>query len=201
MTSVAIPDRELWEKRPRESFKAFAAFAVYRDLGPERTLPKTTAALSGKPGLEMIQKWSAANDWIERAEAYDLYIDRRLREQREGDIVQAERNERAIGLSLQRVAAQRIQGRGVLGEEGFIAALSPGELTPQDVARFATEGIRIRRLSDGQATDLLKGSIMVAPAELERVVRAVIEQALPLIPEELHERFISGVLAIPGTRA
>lgn len=197
---VQIADRELWEKLPTETAKAWAAFVMFRDLGTERSLPKTVGALKGKPGIEMIQTWSARHHWFDRAEAYDLHLDRRRREARESVIEQAERAERGLGLALERLAFERIQGRGAPGEDGYIPALDPGELDPAAVARFSAEGVRIRRLSDGQPTDLLKGAFMIAPAEAERLLRSVIEAALPLIPEELHERFIATVQTIAGER-
>jgi hypothetical protein len=193
---VMPPGRELWEKIPRESFKAWAAFVMFRDLGPERNLPKTVEALNGKPGLSMIETWSAKNHWFARAEAYDIYLDRKRRAARESEQEQAERVERGGALMLERIAMQRINGVGDPLEDGYVPPLSPAELSPQDTARFFAEGVRIRRLSDGQPTDLLKGAFMIAPADAERMVRGVIEAALPLIPEELHERFISQVKAI-----
>jgi hypothetical protein len=202
MSEATVPavrsEREPWEKRPRESYKAFNAFAVFRDLGPERTLPKVAAAV--KKSISMIQQWSSRHDWLERADAYDLYVDRRLREQRETDIEEATRIERTAGLSLQRVALERIRGKGREGEDDFVPPLNPTELTAQDVARFLAEGVRIRRLSDGQPTDMIRGAFLIAPAEMERVVREMIELALPLIPEELHERYILGCQAIGASR-
>lgn len=71
-----------WEKLPGESAVAYRAFAVFRDLGPGRTLREVAAVLYGEgyrlgtrrvPGR--LKQWSADNDWVERAQALDARDD------------------------------------------------------------------------------------------------------------------------------
>lgn len=73
-----------WEMLESETSKQFAAFVVYRDLGPTRTLRAATQirygisdkdwpAASGKKRL--VERWSAANKWVQRAEEYDRWTD------------------------------------------------------------------------------------------------------------------------------
>ena len=54
----------LFEQQPREGSKAFAAFKLYLDMGPERSL----AAVARKLGVSKttVAKWSRRNHWQER---------------------------------------------------------------------------------------------------------------------------------------
>lgn len=73
-----------WERQPKETEAAYVAFCAYRDLGVDRSL---SAAYSdaGKRAPGQWAKWSSANIWVARAEAYDDYLEaevRRLRERK-----------------------------------------------------------------------------------------------------------------------
>lgn len=64
-----------WQKREDETSKAFAAFTVYRNMGPERSLDKVRQELGRPSGYTRhLEKWSSEHDWVERAEAYDESI-------------------------------------------------------------------------------------------------------------------------------
>jgi hypothetical protein len=58
----------VFEQQPRESAKAFAAFKLYLDIGPERSL----AAVGEKLGKSkvMMEKWSRKYDWPARVAAH-----------------------------------------------------------------------------------------------------------------------------------
>lgn len=49
---------EIWERQPRESSKAYAAFCVYRDLGPERSLEKVRQNLDKPRSRKWLGDWS-----------------------------------------------------------------------------------------------------------------------------------------------
>jgi hypothetical protein len=67
---------QAWEQMPRESAPAFAAFAVYQDLGRERSLRKVAGQL-GKQ-TSQIERWSQTWRWVSRARAYDHEFDRQV---------------------------------------------------------------------------------------------------------------------------
>jgi hypothetical protein len=79
-----------WERQPHESQKAYLAYLVYRDLGPQRSLD--AAALTRQGGQQVgkraatshVFRWSSAWRWVERAASWDAYL------QRERDQVAAE---------------------------------------------------------------------------------------------------------------
>ena len=62
----------MFEQLPRETSKAFAAFRVYLELGPQRSLALTAAKLGkSKP---MMEKWSRKYDWPGRVAAHAGHV-------------------------------------------------------------------------------------------------------------------------------
>ncbi|HOX59061.1 MAG TPA: hypothetical protein P5205_17890 [Candidatus Paceibacterota bacterium] len=61
-----------FEKQPRESDKAFAAFSLYLSQGPERS----TAAVATKlaKSEQLVRRWSAKFGWTERVAAYGAHL-------------------------------------------------------------------------------------------------------------------------------
>ncbi|TAL08417.1 MAG: hypothetical protein EPO02_13110 [Nitrospirae bacterium] len=74
-----------WGRLPGESSQAFAAFVIYRDLGPHRSLDK--AYKVRKPDAAKFSgiwsDWQAEHRWLERAQAYDDHCDAEKRKVRE----------------------------------------------------------------------------------------------------------------------
>ena len=69
---------EPWERQENESPQSFGAFAEYRDMGADRSIPKVAQKCTKNESL--IKRWSAANGWVKRAEAWDNEQDRLTRE-------------------------------------------------------------------------------------------------------------------------
>ena len=65
---MALP----FEQQPRESAKAFSAFKIYLELGPQRSL----AAVGQKLGksLVLIERWSSRWHWAERVAAHAAHL-------------------------------------------------------------------------------------------------------------------------------
>lgn len=61
-----------FERQPKESAKAFAAFSAYFGLGPDRTL-SAAAAKVGK-SKRMMEKWSRRWNWPGRLTAQAAYV-------------------------------------------------------------------------------------------------------------------------------
>lgn len=67
-----IPTPLSWQvPAAHESDKAWAAFCRYRDQGGSRSLVRVGQEL-GKSRV-LIERWSAAFDWVERVRAYDAH--------------------------------------------------------------------------------------------------------------------------------
>lgn len=71
--------RPPWDPLDREGGKAYAAFTLYRDLGPsDRSINRVVS--EGKCSRGQAGEWSGKYKWVERARAFDLYVDQRQRE-------------------------------------------------------------------------------------------------------------------------
>jgi len=75
----------LYDRQPGETTKAYEAFTVYRDLGMGRTLERVSATL--QKSVTMLGRWSSQYRWIERAAAYDDYIEAQARKKNERDAI------------------------------------------------------------------------------------------------------------------
>lgn len=72
-----------WERLPAETARAYAAFVVYRDLGPGRSLAVAYGAWRRANGVAgdaakaagYWQEWSSTHGWVARAAAYDAHLD------------------------------------------------------------------------------------------------------------------------------
>lgn len=66
----------IWDKREDESAKAYEWFCRYRDMGPDRSHEKLNQKYSeGVSKRSLTLRWSSKYAWVERAEAYDAYLD------------------------------------------------------------------------------------------------------------------------------
>lgn len=62
-----------YDRQSEESAKAYEAFALYRDMGIERSTDAVARQLRKSSAL--IQRWSSLYRWVERVAAWDAYID------------------------------------------------------------------------------------------------------------------------------
>jgi hypothetical protein len=67
-----------WERLPKESARAYAAFCAYRDLGAERSIDaagtQQLGSRSRKRAPRTWFKWSRRFHWVKRAEAWDAHL-------------------------------------------------------------------------------------------------------------------------------
>jgi hypothetical protein len=61
-----------WDRAPKEPPKAYAHFTIYRDLGPERTLNKTSTVCGVTEGS--LQQESARWNWTDRCDQWDAHV-------------------------------------------------------------------------------------------------------------------------------
>lgn len=139
-----MANRQPWDILTGENPRQFAAFTLYRDLGPERTFEMVRRETGYGQGsfTRMYKKWN----WKERALAWDLYLDR----QRQGLVKNASHNmsqrQAGLGRRMQTLAEKRIAQ--IEQSDELINSLSV-----TDAVRLASEGVRIERLAEGETTD------------------------------------------------
>ncbi len=136
---------EIWERQKDESNKAYHIFCIYRDMGPNRSLEKTRQKI-GKPAgyIRWLHTWSSKYDWVTRAQAYDDYIERKKREEKEKAILEMAERHARLAMAFQQRVAQRLQ------------EIDPAELSPADMARWLDIATKLERLSRGEPTEIEK---------------------------------------------
>lgn len=94
-----------WERQPGEGSAAWAAFLVYRNAGPGRSLTKTCTALGR--ARNTIAEHSARWKWNARAIAFDQWMDREATAAAVDVRREARARQARAALALQNVAMQR----------------------------------------------------------------------------------------------
>lgn len=142
---------EIWERQPGESSKAYAAFCVYRDLGPERSLEKALQNLSKKRAKWQLWQWSSKHNWVARCQAYDDYIERRKREEKEKAILEMAERHARLAVAFQQKVVERLR------------ELDPYQLSPSDLVKWLDVATKLERLSRGEPTEIGKQEVTLPP--------------------------------------
>ena len=132
------PGFDLWDRWKAEPSRAWAAFQLWRDMGPGRTSGGMT-----KCGFS--HKWVAAQKrewkWEDRAAAFDAWNDRQLAIANAQERVEMAKRQAMLGLGMQAMA------------EAGMAHLDPATFTTRDVTALADVGVKIERLARGVGTE------------------------------------------------
>jgi hypothetical protein len=140
MTTTA----NLWERQPGEPDKAFAAFVAYRDAGRARSLDAVGRLVHGaqtgrkRGSTGRVRAWSSRWRWVERAQAYDLHLDRLARGAREEEVRRLQEKHK---LQLRHLFNQAIKA----GQN-----IDPDKMTIEEVFRLTERLIYLERLVHGQ---------------------------------------------------
>lgn len=182
------PDpHEAYDRRPRESARAFSNFQRWRDLGPNRTIRKLHASIAASgdpaPNMRQLEEWSRIHDWLDRAAMWDEHVDRETRAE-QLDAIKGMRLEHArLGAAV--VAKARVK----------LEALDASTLSVREAAVLFELGVKIERLSRGETTEEIgvRGETGIA-----RVGRDLVDAALAADPSLAMK---AGDLAIEMARA
>ncbi|GAA1919621.1 hypothetical protein [Streptantibioticus ferralitis] len=137
-----------WERQSGESPQAFEAFAVYRDLGPARSVTKVAQELDKSRTL--LGRWSRQYAWVMRAAAYDREQDRLfVAEQKQARRDVARRHAKL---------AQAFLGKAI----ARLQALDPRELTPGELLRYFQVAAEVERRAAGEE---LSGAVTPGDAD------------------------------------
>src|SRR5439155_20196404 len=144
-----------WDQLPSETAKAYAAFCLYRDQGPQRSIEEASRVYHDRGSLHetatpshrkrrasgQIGRWAQRWNWSARARAWDEELDK-VRRQKQVEAV-AEMAERHVkeALMLQNKAVERLR------------QLRPEELKPRDTLSYLVEAVKLERLARGEPTE------------------------------------------------
>lgn len=130
-----MPNRtkdDLWERQPGESAQAYEAFAIYRDMGSNRSLRVVAEQLSKSDTL--IKRWSREKKWGERCRAYDNHLDDVARQEALRKYKKMRTRHIGIALQLQEKALAELKN------------LPDGSMTPKDIIGKAQDSnLRVSR--------------------------------------------------------
>ncbi len=156
-TATTTSTPKPWERQERETPKSFAAFCVYRDMGPqERTLTKT-ADVVGK-STSLMDTWSQKYGWVDRAAAWDDEQDRIKRE--------ADQKAQIEAIKEMRKRHTKVAVKMIDKAEAAIDEILAGEIKPADIPRLVDIATKLERISRGDAGEVIeeRQGESVAPA-------------------------------------
>jgi hypothetical protein len=89
-------------RRPGESAKAFAAFEVYRDMGPDRSIQKVGKQLAKNP--KTLARHSKRHEWVKRAAAFDGWVSEEKAKKTAREIIEMNQRHAMQAQSFQEIA-------------------------------------------------------------------------------------------------
>jgi hypothetical protein len=148
-----MAQHHIYDRLPDETGKAYNAFVAYRNQGVNRTQEKTLEILGKSAGyVRVLQEWSSAYRWVQRAAAWDDHVEAAARKGVEGEAI--ERKARMIrrhadqGKALQHKGLEHLLNRGIKNSSDAITAIRIGIAIEQ-----RAEGIPDHLLQLAQADD------------------------------------------------
>jgi len=140
-----------WDRWPGESAKAYAAFCLFRDLGPRRSLDAASRSYH-HPGLEAqhppsgrlprasgtIRRWAHCWSWLDRARAWDQETEHLKQAEQLAAIQEMAQRHAKEALMMQNKAIERLR------------QLRPEELGARDTLAFLVEAAKLERLARGE---------------------------------------------------
>lgn len=149
---MKLERKQLFKERRRQRADTF--FAVYYEMGPERSLEKLQelcAKIGLKRALSTFKLYSVEFGWQNRI----LEVDAKLKDEREkAKFAKIEAmNDR------QAQDARNLQAIARAGMTGLVQQMRETgqlEMQPQDIATLLEKGARLERLALGEATDRLE---------------------------------------------
>ena len=122
-----------WERQKGEGEKAFEAFAIYRDMGPERSITAVAKQLS--KSRQLIERWKGRWEWPERVRAYDNDLEKAARKKAVADRKAMTMRHIGIAMQLQKKALEALE------------KLSVKDMTPKDIKEYIKISTDLERLN------------------------------------------------------
>ena len=130
-----------WERQKGESPQAFAAFLIYLELGPKRSLHMVGQQLGKSRGL--MERWSSANHWVERCRAWDNHLQQEARRAAVAEVRQMNKRHANMAQQMQKAAMKALKEMG------------SNMVNPKNIAAIVKLATELERQSlEAQAADL-----------------------------------------------
>jgi|CZKR01.1.fsa_nt_gi hypothetical protein len=140
-----VESRELWDKRPDETAKAFGAFVLYRDA-ERRSFKIVGDQLNCSP--QNIYQWSSRFDWRGRCDAFDIEQDRIQRAELSRGRVRMRERHLQVAKAMLGVAAY-----GLKEWQGRVEQKLPLHLEPEQIAMLVKTAVELENRTVGSETD------------------------------------------------
>lgn len=163
MTDPPATERFVWERAPQESAKAFQAFALYRDMGPDRTQRRVADQL--RKSTSLIERWASAWAWRDRVGAYDAYLDRKMRLETERRLEEARAEMVSRHAQIATAALHKVTQRIIGDPANGVPAVPVDDLTLPELARVFEVFHKAERVSRGVAGDVVQSQVSNANDE------------------------------------
>lgn len=151
-----------YERRDNETDPAWQAFALYRDLGVERSLAEVGRRLDKTTAL--LGRWSSAHQWVKRVRAWDIEVDRRKRLADLRAIESMRERQTKIAIQLQDLGASELKK---LAKRAAELERESG-IDAKTIVQLIESGAKLERLNRGEPSDIVQqhGSNEIDPADL-----------------------------------
>jgi hypothetical protein len=170
---------------------AHAAFAIYREQAPPRSIRKAARALGR--GQRTLEEWSSKYKWVDRAAAYTDHLDQLALAALEDNIVRRRREANEQVYQLARAMRGMVHARtfGVTDDEGkqLVAPLDPNVLGPSDLVRLFESSTKAIRLALGLPLDLT-GPTQVSLKTVEVILADFVRLAEKRMDPAAHEALL-----------
>jgi len=211
-----------WESMEGETALAFAAFEIYRQLGPARTVEEAWRKYWSRPGtrhrrmgknspprvMPHFSRWAVKWRWRERALGWDeeqtsIERDQRLDRELQEKARQHEEEIQQRQLWKEEARAARTLGRRLLMralqgiEAGEIDEMTVREILPhiQRISTLLEAGQRLERMALGEATDVTRQEVSLS-AEIEEKLLALMQR---YVPAERWQELAEELVALDNT--
>ncbi len=145
--------RKPWDHQDGETSEGFQAFAVYRDLGPDRSL--TMAAPEAGYSRTQMKEFSRKYDWVVRARAWDRRVDQAKTRATLGEVEKMHARHVSLALKFQDLTGIELDRLIEKKERELEKGSKSGEqiTSANDLAKVAERAVRIERLARGEVTE------------------------------------------------
>ena len=137
-----------WERQDGETAKQFEAFVEYRDMNEDRSLSAVAQKLN--KSKQLLGRWSAANNWVERCTAWDNERDRLARLEQIKEIKQMRKDHAKVARNMMKIANKGLLK--MMDKQGNLIA----PLNANEISRLAEVGSKLERISLGDVGDVVE---------------------------------------------